>query len=142
MTIINNIRNNHSLWYAQIEAAIKKINPHFQDINFIFLSSKLYLVLREKYLANSVYIEHISDGMLRYLLLLSVLLNPERGNLVCIEEPETNLHPDMINTTADAIKQASKNTQIIVTTHSPLLLNSFDIEDVLIFEKTSAMRQR
>lgn len=135
MTIINNIRNNHSLWYDQIEQAIKKINPHFLDINFNFLGSKLYLVLREKYLAKSVSIEHISDGTLRYLLLLSVLLNPERGNLVCIEEPETNLHPDMINTIADAIKQASKNTQIIVTTHSPLLLNSFDIEDVLIFEK-------
>jgi predicted ATPase len=135
MTIINNIRNNHSIWYDKIEQAIKQINPHFKDINFNFLGSKLYLVLRENYLTKSVSIEHISDGTLRYLLLLSVLFNPERGNLVCIEEPETNLHPDMINTIADAIKQAAKNTQIIVTTHSPLLLNSFDIEDVLIFEK-------
>lgn len=135
MTIINNIRNNNSLWYAEIEQAIKKINPHFKDINFNFLGSKLYLVLREDYLAKSVSMEHISDGTLRYLLLLSILFNPERGNLVCIDEPETNLHPDMINTITDALKQASKNTQIIVTTHSPLLLNSFDIEDVLIFEK-------
>jgi len=67
--------------------------------------------------------------------LLSVLFNPERGNLVCIEEPEISLHPDMINTIADAIKQASKDTQMIITTHSPLLLNSFELEEVLIFEK-------
>ncbi|MGL5193703.1 MAG: AAA family ATPase, partial [Chroococcales cyanobacterium] len=97
---------------------------------------KLYLVLREKNLSRSVSIDQISDGTLRYLLLLSVLFNPERGNLVCLDEPETNLHPDMINTVAESLKQASKETQIILTTHSPLLLNLFELEDVLVFEKT------
>jgi len=137
MTILNNIKNSHSLYYDKIEEAVKKINPYFKDINFAFLGSKIYLVLREEYLKKSVSIEHISDGTLRYLLLLSVLFNPERGSLVCIEEPETGLHPDMINTISDAIKQSSKNTQVIVTTHSPLLLNSFDIDDILVFEKNN-----
>ena len=135
MTILNNIKNNHPLWYDRIDDAIKKINPYFKDINFNFLGSKLYLVLREQYLSKSVSIEHISEGTLHYLLLLSILFNPERGNLVCIDEPESNLHPDMIYTVANGIKEASKDTQLMVTTHSPLLLNSFDIEDILIFEK-------
>lgn len=135
ITILNNIKNNHVLDYEKIEEAIEKVNPYFKDINFNFVGSKLYLVLREEGLRKSVSVEHISDGTVRYLLLLSVLFNPERGNLVCIEEPETSLHPDMINTIADAIKQASKDTQMIITTHSPLLLNSFELEDVLIFEK-------
>jgi predicted ATPase len=137
MTILNNTKNNHPFNYDQIEDAIRKINPYFQDINFAFLGSKLYLVLREKYLSRSVSIEHISDGTLHYLLLLSVLFNLERGYLVCIDEPETSLHPDMINTIADAIKQASNSTQLIIATHSPLLLNSFDIDDILIFEKNN-----
>jgi len=137
MTILNNIKNSHSLYYDKIEESVRKINPYFKDINFAFLGSKLYLVLREEYLTKSVSIEHISDGTLRYLLLLSVLFNPERGSLVCIEEPETGLHPDMINTISDAIKQSSKKTQVIVTTHSPLLLNSFYIDDILIFEKNN-----
>ncbi|RKZ48068.1 MAG: chromosome segregation protein SMC [Candidatus Parabeggiatoa sp. nov. 3] len=135
MTILNNIKNNHPLHYEKIEEAIRKINPYFKDINFAFLGSKLYLVLREKYLYRSVSIEHISDGTLHYLLLLSVLFNPERGYLVCIDEPETSLHPDMINTIAQAMKQASNSSQLIIATHSPLLLNSFDIDDILIFEK-------
>lgn len=135
MTIINKIKNNHSLSYEKIEEAIQKINPLFKDINFDFIGSKLYLVIREKNLIRSVSIEQISDGTLRYLLLLSVLFNPERGNLICLEEPETNLHPDMINTIAEALKQASKETQIMLTTHSPFLLNLFDLEDVLVFEK-------
>ena len=94
-------------------------------------------MLREEHLARSVSIEHVSDGTLRYLLLLSILYNPKRGSLVCIDEPETGLHPDMINTVADAIKHASKKTQLIIATHSPLLLNSFDLEDILVFEKNT-----
>ncbi|MBT3387546.1 MAG: AAA family ATPase [Desulfobacula sp.] len=133
--ILNNIKNSHSFYYEKIEEAVKKINPYFKDINFAFLGSKLYLVLREAKLTKSVSIEHISDGTLRYLLLLSILYNPERGSLVCIDEPETGLHPDMINTISEAIKHASKNTQLIIATHSPLLLNSFDMDDILIFEK-------
>jgi len=137
MTILNHLKNNHPLNYEKIEAAIKKINPYFKDINFAFLGAKLYLVLREKYLARSVSIEHISDGTLHYLLLLSILFNQERGYLVCIDEPETSLHPDMINTIAQAIKQSSNSTQLIIATHSPLLLNSFEIDDILIFEKNN-----
>ena len=135
IAILNKIKNSHSLHYEEIEEAIKKINPFFKDISFDFIGSKLYLVLREKNLSRSVSIDQISDGTLRYLLLLSVLFNPERGNLVCLDEPETNLHPDMINTVAEALKKASKETQIILTTHSPLLLNLFELEDVLVFEK-------
>lgn len=134
-TILNYIKNNHSIHYDEIEDAIKKINPQFKDINFAFLGPKLYLLLREKYLAKSVSIEHISDGTLRFMLLLSILFNPERGGLACIDEPETSLHPDMINTISEAIKQASDRTQLFIATHSPLLLNAFEIDDVLIFEK-------
>jgi len=135
MTILNNTKNNHPLYYDEIETAIRKINPYFKDINFAFLGSKLYLVLREKYLSHSISIEHISDGTLRYLLLLSILFNPERGYLVCLDEPETSLHPDMINTIGEAMKQCSNSSQLLIATHSPLLLNSFEIDDILIFEK-------
>lgn len=133
--ILHRLKNHRPLDYEKIEKLLKNINPNFKDINFDLLGPKLYLVLRERHLAKTVGVEHISDGTLRLLLLLSILHNSDRGSLVCIDEPEIGLHPDMINTVSDAIKYASSNTQIIIATHSPLLLNSFDIEDVLIFEK-------
>jgi len=135
--ILNHLRNHHSLEYDKIEEAVKKINPNYKDISFAFLGSKSYLLIREEHLTKSVSVEHVSDGTLRYLLLLAILFNPERGNLVCIDEPEISLHPDMINTMAEAMKQASKNSQLIIATHSPLLLNSFDLDDLLIFEKNA-----
>jgi predicted ATPase len=135
-SIILKIKNDHSLEYEKIEQYIQKINPNFKDINSALLGSKLFLVLREKYLSKSVSIEHISDGTLRYLILLSILFNPNRGNLVCIDEPEIGLHPDMINSITESMKQAALNgSQLIIATHSPLLLNAFELEDILVFEK-------
>ncbi len=133
--ILNRLKNQHSLHYEKIQDLIKKINPHFIDIGFDLLGALLYLVLREKKLNKTVSTKHISDGTLRYIILLSVLLNPERGFLIGLDEPEIGLHPDMLNTVAEAIKEAAGKSQIIIATHSPLLLNAFDLEDILIFEK-------
>lgn len=64
------------------------------------------------------------------------LYYPYRGSVVCIDEPEAGLHPDMINGIAKGIKYAAQNgTQMIIATHSPLLLNAFELEDLMIFEK-------
>jgi predicted ATPase len=133
--ILNRLKNQHSLHYEKIQDLIKKINPHFLDIGFDLLGALMYLVLREKKLNKTVSTKHISDGTLRYILLLSILLNPEKGFLIGLDEPEIGLHPDMLNTVAEAIKEAAKNSQIIIATHSPLLLNAFDLEDIIIFEK-------
>lgn len=69
-------------------------------------------------------------------MLLAILLNPERGNIICLDEPEIGLHPDMISGVAKLIKQAAaEGTQIFVATHSPMLLNAFELEDIIVFEK-------
>ena len=134
--ILQRIKNHHSLVYDKIEERIKMVNPNFKDISFDFIGAKSLLVLRENNLSRSVPLEHISDGTIRFLLLLSILYNPERGSLICIDEPEIGLHPDMINTVAKAIKYAANDgTQLIIATHSPILLNQFDLEDIWIFEK-------
>ena len=134
--ILNLLKNRHTLYYEKIQKLIQKINPNFVDTSFDFLGSLLYLVLREKKLSRAVGAQHISDGTLRYLLLLTIFLNPENVGLICIDEPEIGLHPDMTNTIAQAIKDTSNNgSQIIIATHSPLLLNSFELDEILIFEK-------
>jgi predicted ATPase len=133
--ILLGMKNNHSLEYEEIEILLKSINPTFKDIGFQVLGAKILLVLREKNLAKTVGVDHVSDGTIRFLLLLAIFINPQRGSLICIDEPETGLHPDMINTIADCIKKASLKCQVFIATHSPLLLNSFEPSDLLIFEK-------
>ena len=65
----------------------------------------------------------LSDGTLRYLCLLVLLLHPTPPPLMCIEEPELGMHPDIIGTIAELLIDASKRTQLIVTTHSDLLIS-------------------
>jgi predicted ATPase len=65
----------------------------------------------------------LSDGTLRYLCLLAVLCHPAPPPLICIEEPELGLHPDMMPTIARLLKAASERTQLIVTTHSDILVD-------------------
>ena len=79
----------------------------------------------------------LSDGTVRWLALLSVLLHPTPPPLVCIEEPEIGLHPDLMPTLARLLKQASERMQIIVTTHSEALINAFSDapEAVLVCER-------
>lgn len=66
----------------------------------------------------------LSDGTLRYLCLLAILCDPEPPPLICIEEPEMGLHPDILPKVADLLRQASERTQIIVTTHSDILVDA------------------
>jgi predicted ATPase len=79
----------------------------------------------------------LSDGTLRYLCLLAILCNPDPPPLTCIEEPELGLHPDLLPKVADLLVEASKRTQLVVTTHSDILVDAMTEhpEDVVVFEK-------
>lgn len=80
----------------------------------------------------------LSDGTLRYLCLLAILCHPNPPPLICIEEPELGLHPDVLPTLAELLKEASERTQLIVTTHSDVLVDALTDrpEVVLVAEKT------
>ena len=79
----------------------------------------------------------LSDGTLRWLSLLTILLHPDPPPLVCIEEPELGLHPDMIRPLAKLLLSASKRMQLVVTTHSDGLVDEFsgDPSAVIVCEK-------
>ena len=79
----------------------------------------------------------LSDGTLRYLCLLAVLLHPEPPPLICIEEPELGLHPDLLPTVSDLMLDASKRSQLVVTTHSDVIVDALtdQPESVVICEK-------
>lgn len=79
----------------------------------------------------------LSDGSLRYLCLLSILCDPEPPSLVGIEEPELGLHPDLLPKIAELLVEASGRTQLIVTTHSDILVDALTEHpsSVIICEK-------
>lgn len=79
----------------------------------------------------------LSDGTLRYLSLLATLCHPEPPPLVVIEEPELGLHPDILPTVAELLEEAAERTQLIVTTHSDVLVDALTHrpEDIVVCER-------
>lgn len=83
----------------------------------------------------------LSDGTIRYICMLAILCHPAPPPLICMEEPELGLHPDILPTPATLIKDASQRCQLIVTTHSDALIDELtDIPDsVLVCEKENGV---
>lgn len=79
---------------------------------------------REKALPQPIFSDHLSDGTLRFLCLLAILLDPTPAPLICIEDPETGLHPDAIRLLGRLLVDQSKHAQIVVATHSPVLIDA------------------
>jgi predicted ATPase len=71
----------------------------------------------------------LSDGTLRYLLLIAALLSPRPPTLMIVNEPETSLHPDLLQPLARLIAQASKRSRTVVVSHAPALVEALGAED-------------
>ena len=85
----------------------------------------------------SIPASRLSDGSIRYITLLATLLDPELPRFLAIEEPELGLHPDLIPKMADLLVDASRRCQILVTTHSDILVDALSErpESVIVCEK-------
>jgi len=75
-----------------------------------------------------------SDGTIEVITLIDILFF-ERRNVVAIEEPEKNLHPALLQKIMELMRDASKNKQLIITTHSPEIINYVDIKNILIIKR-------
>jgi predicted ATPase len=95
--------------------------------------------MRQHGLLRSLKASELSDGTLRYLLLVAALLSPRPPALMILNEPETSLHPDLLPALARLIVQASKRTQMIVVSHAETLVSALDSDPDsrrIVLEKT------
>ena len=88
-----------------------------------FIDGKVSVVIEERG-GRQIPAERLSDGTLRYLSLLTVLLDPDPPPLIAIEEPELGLHPDIVFELAKLLVEASERSQLVVTTHSHTLVDA------------------
>lgn len=137
--LLNRLNLMHKPEYRKAQQMLGDVNSNFTGFDFNILGGGfIELYLDEKGLKKSVHIAHVSDGTLRFLCLLAILFNPERGRIICIDEPETGLHPDMIFNITSKIKEASEHTTFLISTHNPSVLNAFKIDQIRVFEKNDA----
>ena len=132
----------HGAHKQRLLEAVRKLFEGIVDFQCPVTGGMVSLFLEESG-NRSIPATRLSDGTLRYLCLLAVLLHPEPPSLIGIEEPELGLHPDLLPTLADLLVEASERTQLIVTTHSDVLVDALtdQPESVVVCEKHDGRTQ-
>lgn len=123
--------------WARLTQQLKRFSDSVDRLSIVPRNGYVEFELYERDLQTAISAHRMSDGMLRFLCLLSILCHPKPPSLVCIEEPEIGLHPDAVRLVAELLIEASQRMQLIVTTHSDLLVSSLDEtpESLLVCEK-------
>jgi predicted ATPase len=120
----------------QLVQYMKDLLDGLKDYSVDVLGGTAQLLL-EEYGGFSVPASRLSDGTLRFLALLVILLDPDPPPLVCMDEPELGLHPDLVVTVGKLLVDASRRMQLIVTTHSGVLVDALHgaAEDVVVCQR-------
>ena len=139
--IFMNRLRKHPATKSQLIEKIADICEGVTDFDFDIIGSTVQVYFTER--NYTVPASRLSDGILRYLCLLAILLDPEPPGFIALEEPELGLHPDLIPKVADLLVDASSRTQLVVTTHSDILVSAFtqSPERLIVCEKHDGQTQ-
>jgi len=112
--------------------AMQDIYPSLQDIKTAFLhNNSITLKFHEQGVGKAWYANQISDGTIQALAILVSIADP-RNIMSIIEEPENSVHPWVLRTMLDRFRELSRNKHIILTTHSPVLIDHLYPSEILI----------
>lgn len=133
----------HKEAFNRILSAMKDVLPNVADlVTWPAEQSRVFIASSEKYLRTPVPVWQMSDGELCFLAFLSLMFAPKEygAGLFCVEEPENYLHPKLIEALIALHDQRQLELgedagQVVVTTHSPLLVDRCRVEDVIVVEK-------
>jgi predicted ATPase len=137
------MREKYQSEYALVKGAVQRVAPFFDD--FLLRpdplnESTIRLAWRHKNSDQYFNASALSDGSLRFIFLATLFLQPSKflPSIVLVDEPELGLHPYAIGMLASLVRQASSRAQVVVSTQSPLLLDYFEPEDVLVATREGA----
>jgi predicted ATPase len=126
--------------YQQIRKTVRLAIPFFDD--FILKPQELptgekqiLLLWRQNDSDYSLWPSQLSDGSIRFICLVTALLQPDPPSTIIIDEPELGLHPYAITLIGSLLRSSSNRMQVIVSTQSVPLVNEFSINNLVIIER-------
>ena len=122
--------------HRRFRLLVQAILPFVEDVAVEPLADKwLLMTLRESYAPETPFpASFISDGTINIIALI-VALYFEEHSVVMIEEPERNIHPHLISEVVEMLKDKAEQKQIIVTTHSPEVVQHAGLENLLLISR-------
>jgi predicted ATPase len=140
------IQERHPESIRQIRRVVRQVAPFFDDFllqPLLLNPKKIRLQWRHLGSENHFFAESLSDGTIRFIALATLLFLPDaiRPPVILLDEPELGLHPAAITLLAALLRKASVDTQVIVSTQSPQLLDEFEPENVLVMDRLDGATQ-
>jgi len=144
--VLFRLRESDGRYYQRIVDTIRLILPFFSDFDLELRHESLLLNWRERNSDQMFSVSQASDGMLRVVALVTLLLQPEQDlpDVLILDEPELGLHPYAINVVGGLIHAVSTRIQVIVATQSMPLVDCFEPTDIVVVERedrSSTFRQ-
>ena len=106
-----------------LDSYLKRFYESYESLHPRIFGNTIELIVNETGTSSALPASRLSDGTIRFIALLAILCHPEPPPLICIEEPEIAMHPDSQDLVVELLRKASERTQLIVTTHSPWLID-------------------
>ena len=144
---IHTIQVNHPDEFQRIVKLMCDAFPEIESLQSIVTQAgTTFITSREKHLQSPIAPLHFSSGERKFLALASLIYSPFGGSLLCIEEPENHLHPRLLSRWVEIEDQrrrelAGRAAQLVVTTHSPYLVDLLEPEDIVLVEKREGTTQ-
>ena len=140
------IRHRHEDTYDIIRRTVRLAAPFLEDFALKPLAlNEDKIRLEWRHVGSDAYFDasSLSDGSLRFIALATALLQPLtlRPSVILLDEPELGLHPYAIGLLASLLRRASADSQVIVATQSPTLLDHFEPEEVLVADRVEGATQ-
>jgi predicted ATPase len=131
------LREYEPIYYQRIVETLRQIAPFFLDFVLEPMNYSVILQWKECH-TDFIFSSHqASDGTLRTMALVTLLLQPENDlpGVLILDEPELGLHPYAINIIGGLINSISHHSQVILATQSTILIDCFEPEDIIVVER-------
>ncbi|AEF80484.1 AAA family ATPase [Leadbettera azotonutricia] len=118
-----------------ITDSIRAVFPDFEDLNFPpAAAGMLTITWKDRNFNKPIYMHELSEGTLRFIWMVALLQSSDLSAVTMIDEPEVSLHPELLNILSELMREASKRTQLIVTTHSDRFIRFLKPEEVVVMD--------
>lgn len=121
--------------YDLIIESLRAGFPSLQELGFPAVAAGMVsMTWKDANFKTPFYMNELSEGTLRFLWMVCLLLQPELPKRLLIEEPEVGLHPRLLSILVDLMREASERCQIIVATHSDRMISYCKPEEVIVID--------
>lgn len=121
--------------FDTVQDSLSAAFPGFERLDFPPVAAgTLAMTWKDKNFDQPIFTHQLSEGIIRFLWLATLLQSPGLTAITLLDEPEVSLHPELLSQLADLFREASERTQLIIATHSDRLVRFLQPEEVLIMD--------